>query len=235
MQLYAGSSGFSYKEWKGSFYPEKLPPAQMLEFYAERLASVEINNTFYRLPRPQMLEGWASKVPAGFRFAIKATRRITHSKKLKDCDDEMKFFVDALQSLGSRLGPVLFQLPPNFSIDLPRLEAFLPLIPAPMRAAFEFRHDSWLTREVADGLAACNHTLVWGDTDKTASHEWPTSGDWFYLRLRRAGYDEAQLRGWLQRLRAAKAQKAFVFFKHEDEGAAPALAQKLTELAADAG
>ena len=231
MQLYAGSSGFSYKEWKGPFYPAKLPPAEMLEFYAGRLNSVEINNTFYRMPRRELLEGWAAKVPDGFQFAIKAPRRITHSKKLTDCTDEMRFFVDPLGALGNRLGPVLFQLPPNFPLDLERLETFLKLVPATVRAAFEFRHDSWLNDEVAEKLAALNHTLVWADTDKTEGKHWPAAGEWFYLRLRREGYDEAQLLEWLQRLKVANAREAFVFFKHEDEGAAPALAKKLAELA----
>jgi len=231
MRLYAGSSGFSYKQWKGPFYPEKLPPAQMLEFYAERLTSVEINNTFYRMPSKKLLEGWASKVPDRFRFAIKATRRITHSKKLKDCEEEMQFFVGALQTLGNHLGPVLFQLPPNFLIDLERLDTFLKLIPTPMQAAFEFRHDSWVNDEVAQRLATSKHTLVWADTDKTDRQHWPAAGDWFYLRLRREGYDETQLQGWLERLRAANAREAFVFFKHEDEGAAPALAKQLNDLA----
>ncbi len=233
MQLYAGSSGFSYKEWKGPFYPEKLPAAKMLEFYAEQLPSVEINNTFYRMPRRELLEGWVGRVPANFRFAVKASRQITHFKKLQDCGEAMGFFVKALAGLDDRLGPVLFQLPPNLSIDVGRLSAFLELIPDTLRAAFEFRHESWVTAAVADLLAARNHTMVWADTDKLEVSQWPDSGQWFYLRLRRQGYDEEQLSMWLGRLRDAGAKRAYVYFKHEDKGAAPALARQLIALSSN--
>lgn len=231
VRLYAGSSGFSYKQWKGPFYPEKLPATKMLEFYAEQLPSVEINNTFYRMPRRELLAAWVGRVPVGFQFAIKASRQITHFKKLQNCDEAMGYFVGALEGLGDRLGPVLFQLPPNFALDLERLEAFLKLIPEQVRAAFEFRHDSWIIPDVADLLAAQNHTLVWADTEKLEVAQWPDQGEWFYLRLRRQSYDEQQLLTWLGRLKAAKAKTAFVYFKHEDEGAAPALARQLLDLA----
>ena len=232
MKLYAGSSGFSYKAWKGPFYPEKLPAAKMLEFYAEQLPTVEINNTFYRMPRAELLQGWADRVPAGFKFAVKASRQITHFKKLKSCDDAMAFFVSALEHLKDRLGPVLFQLPPNLVVDLDLLEEFLKLIPAKVRCGFEFRHPSWINQEVSELLVARGHTLVWADTEKLDVKHWPNDGDWFYLRLRRESYDAKQLATWLQRLRDANAETAYVYFKHEDEGTAPELARQMIDLAA---
>ena len=154
MQLHVGTSGFSYKEWKGPFYPGDLPAKAMLGFYAERLGSVEINNTFYRLPKASVLEAWCEQVPEAFRFVIKASRRITHFKRLKDAGDETAYLLRTVAALGERLGCLLFQLPPNLKLDLPRLDAFLRELPAGVPAAFEFRHPSWACAEVLDRLRA---------------------------------------------------------------------------------
>src|SRR5664279_3634220 len=152
MRVLAGTSGFSYKEWKGSFYPEDLAADAMLSYYSERLPAVEINNTFYRMPKPALLEGWAAQVPEAFRFVLKASQRITHHKRLKEAGDEVAYFFGVAATLGERLGPALFQLPPNLKKDLPRLEAFLGTIPERRRAAFEFRHASWFEEDVFEAL-----------------------------------------------------------------------------------
>ena len=152
MRVLAGTSGFSYKEWKGSFYPEDLPAEEMLAYYSARLPAVEINNTFYRMPKPSMLEGWAAQVPAEFRFILKASQRITHRKRLKEAGDEVAYFFQTAATLGERLGPTLFQLPPNLKKDLPRLEAFLEVLPPKAPAAFEFRHASWFEDDVFAAL-----------------------------------------------------------------------------------
>src|SRR6185436_12781727 len=148
MNLYLGTSGYSYKEWKGPFYPEDLPDKQMLRFYGERFRSVEINNTFYRMPNPAMLEGWAANVPAAFKFVLKAPQQITHIKRLKDAGDSVSYLLKVASTLNDRLGPVLFQLPPQFKKDASRLREFLALLPRKGRAAFEFRHPSWLDEEI---------------------------------------------------------------------------------------
>ncbi len=232
MQLHVGTSGYSDKEWKGPFYPEKLPPRDMLRFYAERLPAVEINNTFYRLPKASVLESWASQVPSGFRFAIKASRRITHFKRLKEADDETDYLLRTTAKLGERLGVVLFQLPPKLAKDLERLERFLAILPEGTRAAFEFRHDSWLDEEVCAALRRRNCALCLADTDEgpadgdgiAAGEPLLSTADWGYLRLRRPDYTREALAGWAERIRGTGWRDAFVFFKHEDEGAGPRMA-----------
>ena len=230
MELLTGSSGFSYKEWKGPFYPDDLPAKQMLEYYAGRLGTVEINNTFYRLPRRDMLESWTERVPSGFRFAIKASRRITHMKRLANCEEETGYLLSTLEALGERLGSVLFQLPPNMKADLGRLGAFLELLPEGTTGAFEFRNPSWFDSAVLDALRARNMALVWADTDKDPNRDWPTTADWIYARLRRDDYGDDDLVRWCQRLKDSAARRAFVYFKHEDEGAAPNLALRMKDL-----
>jgi uncharacterized protein YecE (DUF72 family) len=243
MEIRAGTSGYSYKEWKGGFYPEKLAAKDMLAYYAERLPCVEINNTFYRMPKKSVLEGWAEQVPEHFRFVVKASRRITHFKRLKETDEELGFLLGNLAVLGERLGAVLFQLPPNLKCDLERLDAFLARLPEGGRYAFEFRHASWLDEPaVAERLAARNaaRVLVDGAEAPEATAEAPeaTAGtleataDWGYLRLRREDYAAADLAAWLQRMRATGWRQAFAFFKHEDASAGPRLARQLLDLAA---
>ena len=225
MTLYCGSSGFSFKEWKGPFYPEKLPAGEMLQYYAERLPTVEINATFYRMPKRSMLEGWLGKVPEAFRFAIKAPRRISHSKKLKDCDDEAGYLFKALEALESRLGVVLFQLPPHARVDVDVLRSFLPLIPPGVQPAFEFRHDSWSDEAVYSALE--EHGATWVVTDNAGETvaDCPRTASTLYLRLRAEGYSDELLEAWKRK--CDEFDHAFVYFKHEDGGAAPRLAQRM--------
>ena len=232
MQLHVGTSGYSYKEWKGSFYPVKLPAKDMLSYYAERLPAVELNNTFYRLPQKSMVENWKEQVPATFRFSIKASQRITHFKRLKEVADETKYLLDTVSVLGDCLGVVLFQLPPNMKKDLPRLATFLECLPDGTRAAFEFRHQTWLEDDVLDLLRSRNHALCVSDTDDLPVTHIDRTADWGYLRLRRVAYSTPNLKEWLKRVRDQQWQQAFVFFKHEDEGTGPKLAGQFLELAA---
>jgi uncharacterized protein YecE (DUF72 family) len=225
MKLLAGTSGFSYKEWKGAFYPDKIRPDGMLAFYAGRLPIVEINNTFYRLPKPEQLREWRAQVPPTFRFAVKAPRRITHVKRLADCAGEMQYLLTALRELDPMLGSILFQLPPFQRCDLPRLSTFTDLLPEGCRAAFEFRHASWHDDGVYALLAARNFALVMSETDDSGPLDLPWTARWAYLRLRKTDYTNAQLQAWLDRLRAAPLDEAQVFFKHEDEAKGPLLAE----------
>jgi uncharacterized protein YecE (DUF72 family) len=231
MQLHVGTSGYSYKEWKGRFYPERIAPGEMLRFYGERLSAVEINNTFYRLPKESVLESWAAQVPEAFRFSIKASRRITHFKRLKEANDETEYLLRTVGVLGDRLGVILFQLPPNLKKDLPRLESFLKLLPSGTRAAFEFRHPSWHDDEIFDRLREQDCALCIADTDDESETPLVSTAGWGYLRLRRAGYEETALTEWAQRIRGQAWSDSFVFFKHEDEGAGPRLAGQFVKLA----
>ncbi len=238
MNLFVGTSGYSYKEWKGNFYPEDLPAKEMLAYYAQRLPAVEINNTFYRLPQPGMVENWKEQVPQSFRFSIKATQRITHIKRLKNCAEETKFLMETAALLGERLGVVLFQLPPNSRKDTERLRDFLSCLPTNTRAAFEFRHESWFDDETFQLLKDKNCSLVVSDTDEKPLTAITPTADWGYLRLRRTSYPAEDLASWMQRVKDQKWKDAFVFFKHEDEGVGPKLAAeflKLSESPAVAG
>jgi uncharacterized protein YecE (DUF72 family) len=231
MNLHVGTSGYSYKEWKGNFYPEKLPAKDMLSYYATRLLAVELNNTFYRLPQKSMVENWKEQVPESFRFSIKASQRITHFKRLKDVEDETKYLLDTVSVLEDRLGVVLFQLPPNMKKDLPRLQTFLEFLPANIKAAFEFRHQTWMEDDVLELLRSKNHALVMSDTDDLPVTHIDRTADWGYLRLRRVEYSEDNLKDWFTRVRDQKWEEAFVFFKHEDEGTGPRLAARFLSLA----
>lgn len=239
MQLYVGTSGFSYKEWRGSFYPEDLPAGEMLRYYGERLPAVEINNTFYRLPTEGVLVSWAEQVPAGFRFALKATQRITHMKRLKGVEVETEVLLRKAGELGQRLGPILFQLPPNLKLDLPRLEAFLDVLPRGARAAFEFRHPSWSEPAVSDLLRAhgCARCIADVDPPEPGAPSSPGTGegldattDWGYLRLRREEYDDQALQAWRDGIAAQPWGTVYVFFKHEDAGAGPRLVARFLAL-----
>jgi uncharacterized protein YecE (DUF72 family) len=230
MKLHVGTSGYSYKEWKGNFYPEDLPAKEMLAYYSRRLPAVEINNTFYRLPQPGMIENWKDQVPKSFRFSIKASQRITHIKRINNVADETKYLLETVALLEDRLGVVLFQLPPNMKKDAARLAAFLDLLPAGTRTAFEFRHETWFDDEVFNLLSARNCALVVSDTDEKPLTEIISTATWGYLRLRRAAYDESDLAEWMKRVQAQKWNDAFVFFKHEDEGVGPKLAAQFLKL-----
>ncbi|MEX0880705.1 MAG: DUF72 domain-containing protein [Thermoanaerobaculia bacterium] len=229
MRVLAGTSGFSYKEWKGSFYPEDLPAEEMLSWYAARLPAVEINNTFYRMPKPALLEAWAQQVSPQFRFVLKASQRITHHKRLKEAGAEVAYFFRTASTLGDRLGPALFQLPPNLKKDLPRLEAFLAVLPEGARAAFEFRHASWFEDDVFEALRARGAALCVAEDEELATPLVATA-PWGYLRLRRQDYDAASVAAWAEKLRSQAWSEAYVFFKHEDAGAGPKLAEQLLAL-----
>lgn len=224
MLVRAGTSGFSYKEWKGSFYPEKLKNTEMLEFYGTKLPTVEINNTFYRMPKSEVLAGWCENVPEDFRFILKASRRITHFKRLKNTEEECAYFVDTARALGERLGALLFQLPPNFKKDTERLAEFLSTVPSDVRAALEFRHESWFDDEVYELLRSHNRALCTAETEDGDTELIPTA-DWGYLRLRRADYTEKDLERWRTAVKRQAWTECFVFFKHEDAGAGPRLAE----------
>ena len=231
MTLYVGTSGYSYKEWKGSFYPEKIPAKDMLRYYAERLSTVEINATFYRMPQPSMLENWKEQVPGTFRFALKASQRITHFKRLKETGEETKYFLDTAAVLDDQLGVVLFQMPPNMKKDLPRLETFLTLLPSTTPAAFEFRHPTWFDDDVLDLLRSQNRPLVVSDTDDLPTTHIDKTADWGYLRLRRVNYSEENLVEWAARIRDQNWKETFLFFKHEDAGTGPKLAAQFLKIA----
>jgi uncharacterized protein YecE (DUF72 family) len=229
VRLFVGTSGFSYKEWKGSFYPEDLPASEMLRFYSERLSAVEINNTFYRMPRPELLAQWSEQVPAGFVFVLKASQQITHRKRLKEAGDSVDYFFRMAASLGDRLGPVLFQLPPNLKKDLPRLAAFLETLPAGARAAFEFRHASWFEDDVFQALSARGAALCLAEDEELETPLVSTTG-WGYARLRRQDYARADLERKADMYRVQPWSDLYVFFKHEEEGRGPALAREFAEI-----
>jgi uncharacterized protein YecE (DUF72 family) len=229
MQILTGTSGFSYTAWRGTFYPDKLPEAQMLGYYAGRLDAVEINNTFYRMPTPEQLERWAAETPAGFRFALKSPRQITHVKKLAEVADSIDRLSAAAATLRERLGPILFQLPPFLKKDLPRLEAFLATLPPAVKAAVEFRHESWFTDDVYAALKARNAALCVADSEELST-PFEVTANWGYLRLRRQDYDDAALAAWGDRLRGQPLGDTYVFFKHEDEGRGAALATAFAKL-----
>jgi len=231
MNLYVGTSGYSYKEWKGPFYPEDLPDKQMLRFYGGHFRSVEINNTFYRMPKSSVLEAWAAEVPADCKFVIKASQRITHFQRLKDCRDSVEYLLDVIGVLKDRLGPVLFQLPPNLPKDSARLRDFLALLPPERRLAFEFRHQSWFDDEVFTILRDRRAVLCIAEAENDLEIPFVSTADWGYLRLRRPDYGDAELKSWVKRVQEQKWQDAFIFFKHEDEGRGPQMAKKFLDLA----
>ncbi|MFL5274776.1 MAG: DUF72 domain-containing protein [Anaeromyxobacteraceae bacterium] len=229
MRVRTGTSGFSYAAWKGKFYPEKLPARAMLAHYASRLATVEANATFYRMPTADALAAWRAQVPRGFVFALKAPRRITHVKRLRDCVALVAAFDRAAAALGPTLGPVLYQLPPTVKRDLPLLEAFLDALPPARRAAFEFRHASWHDDAVYAALSARGAALCVADTDE-ATTPGARTARFGYFRLRRARYTAARLRAWAAHITAQPWEEAFVYFKHEDEARGPAFALAMAEL-----
>ena len=217
MNLRAGTSGFAFKEWKGSFYPADLKDDAMLGFYAGKFPAVEINNTFYRLPKEHVLQEWAAQVPDPFTFAIKASQRITHFARLKpECASAVEFLLKNTASLGDKLGPILFQLPPNLKKDIPRLQAFVDTLPADRRYTIEFRHDSWFDDETYDVLRARDIAMCIIEQPDFCSPVVATAS-WGYLRLHRFDYDDAMHGEWARRLAAQSWNDAYIFFKH-DEG-----------------
>jgi len=238
MRVMTGTSGFSYPAWRGTFYPEKLPVPKMLASYAGKLDAVEINNTFYRMPQSAVLARWAADTPVTFRFALKSPRSITHMRRLVGAADAVARLADGVRALGDRLGPILFQLPANARKDVGVLEAFLSTLSTfstsagptgGLRAAFEFRHESWLAEDVYAALARHDAALCVADSEELATPLVATAS-WGYLRLRRQDYGKAALRRWADRLKAERFTDVFVFFKHEDEGAGPALADSFRKM-----
>jgi uncharacterized protein YecE (DUF72 family) len=229
MRIRVGTSGYGYKEWKGSFYPEKLSDKKMLGYYATRLETVEINYTFRRIPKTSVCEGWAEKVPDDFAFSLKASQHISHRKRLDDCEEVVGVVAERTGVLGDRLGATLIQLPPYFKKDVDRLRAFLPLVPRDLHPVFEFRHESWFDDEVYDALREHDVPLVVSDSEKLAGHVVPTASRG-YLRLRREDYDTAALADWAARVRDQPWESVLVFFKHEEAGAGPRMAEEFRAL-----
>ena len=229
MRLLSGTSGFSYGEWRGTFYPEDLADGGMLGYYSGRLDSVEINNTFYQMPKPALLERWRDAVSPEFCFALKAPRRITHLQRLNGSAESVRLFLDTASVLGSRLGPVLFQLPPFAKKDATLLREFLTLLPASLDVAFEFRHPSWFDDEIYETLRERRAALCAGDSDESdRSPPFVKTADFGYLRLRAPSYDEAGIRSWYERIGAAGLERAYVYLKHEVLG--PIYAEHLKRL-----
>ncbi|HJW10728.1 MAG TPA: DUF72 domain-containing protein [Albitalea sp.] len=231
-RLWAGASGYAYKEWKGSFYPEKIKPEDMLAWYAARLPTVEINNTFYQMPKASVLEHWAEVTPAEFKFAIKASRRITHQARLKadEAADSVAYLYKNLAALGAKRGPVLFQLPPFLKKDLPRLTDFLHLLPEGHVAAFEFRDDSWFDDAVYAALKAAGAALCLSEREDKTPPPLVATAPWGYVRLRLENYSDEALAEWAARLAATGWVDSYVYFMHEPT--APPYAQTLMRLAA---
>jgi uncharacterized protein YecE (DUF72 family) len=234
--VHVGTSGYNYSEWRGRFYPEAFPASKMFGYYVGRFRTVEINYTFYRMPTPKTTTAWLAQAPAGFTYALKAPQRITHHQRLKDCADALAFFCDSARVLGPHLGPLLFQLPPNLKCDLARLETFLGLMPADVKPAFEFRHDSWHTPEVFACLRSWGAALCIADGgDKTTPFE--VTARHGYFRLRDEGYTPADLDRWAARIgdRAGEWDDVFVYFKHEGEGKGPEFAATFRDALARRG
>jgi uncharacterized protein YecE (DUF72 family) len=236
MRVYIGTSGYNYPEWRGTFYPEGFPTKQMFAYYSERFPSVEINYTFYRMPTTKTTEAWRAQAPEGFRYSLKASRRITHDKRLKDCADSVAFFCESARALGPHLGPLLFQLPPNLKADVPRLEQFLSGLPADLPSAFEFRHESWLTDDVYETLKKHGVALCIADSAERKTPALATARHG-YFRLRDEGYTHGDLQGWADAVagRSADWDEAFVYFKHEEEGKGPEFARAFRELVSAKG
>ena len=230
MKFWIGTSGFQYKEWKGNFYPEDLPAAKMLPFYAERFSTTEINYTFHRIPATKTIDNWKAQTPEKFRFALKAPQKITHWSKLRDCADTLEYFCKVAGGLGERLGPVLFQLPPTFKKDVDVLRSFLRELPE-MHAAFEFRNESWFDQEIFERLRSRNIALCIADTDTIATPKEITA-NYGYLRLRREDYQTIDIECWAEFVRQQRAnwQDAFIYFKHEESGIGPKLATHMKDL-----
>jgi len=231
-RFHVGTSGFSYDEWRPAFYPDDLKKDAMLSFYAERLPAVELNNTFYRMPSGKLCGKWASEVPDGFCFAVKASQRITWTQKLKDCGELLGVLFGAVAALGQKLGCVFYQLPKWVKKDVALLQDFVAQQQAGVKVAFEFANAGWLEDDALAVLRQHDAALVLSDKDDASVPELVDTGSWGYLRLRRAVYTDDDLRQWRDRIAARGWQQAFVFFKHEDACAGPALAKRFLELPA---
>ena len=230
MDYFVGTSGYSYKEWKGAFYPKDLPDRMMLQFYSRKLPAVEVNNTFYRMPSPKMIDTWAGQVPPGFRFVLKASRKITHIRPLKDKGDEVDYLFRTAAALGDKLGAILFQFPPYLHKDIELLKSFIGLLPSEVKTVFEFRHRSWCDSELHEVLRNKGCALCCSDEGGEEFGELIDTAGWGYLRLRKESYTPEELLGWAGRIRSHDLKEAYVFFKHEDVGAGPKLARDFLDL-----
>jgi uncharacterized protein YecE (DUF72 family) len=230
MALWVGTSGYNYPEWKGSFYPQRLPAAKMLPYYAQRLNTVEINYTYYRMPNAKILKSWDDATPQVYKLTLKAPKRITHDARLRNCEEHVKFFTETAVKLGPKLGALLFQLPPAFKQDLAILDAFLALLPPGLCAAFEFRHGSWLNEEVYARLRERNLALCVADGTTMATPIVITA-DYAYFRLRDEGYTPQEISDWAHRIRAqtSACNDVYVYFKHEETGTGPQFAKLFLE------
>lgn len=225
-RIAVGTSGFAYDEWRSMFYPAKLPAKRFLAYYSQHFTTTEVNSTFYRFPRPKVTEGWGKEVPPGFAFTLKLSQRVTHVKRLKDVDREMSWFMDGALALGDKLGPVLVQLPPNFKLDLDRLDAFLAKHGPRARLAVEFRHDSWFDEAVYEVLRRhrCALAVVEMEEGDAVPRPRLVTGDFVYMRLRKVEYTDSELHGWADWMRA-QGVDVFCYLKHDELG--PLLAQRL--------
>ena len=231
-QVFVGTSGYNYPEWRGTFYPEKFSTDKMLPYYAERFPTVEINYTFYRIPNEKLLRGWADATPDAFTFTLKAPRRITHDAKLQRCEDLVASFCKTARTLGPKLATLLFQLPPTFKCDAPVLRALVDLLPDDIAAAFEFRHASWFEPETYAILRSRNLALCIADSEKMST-PLEITAPYAYFRLRDEGYQEADIMRWAATIRALPVERAYVYFKHEEQGLGPAFARRLMEARRD--
>ncbi len=231
MSLLVGTSGYSHAEWKGSFYPEKISQKKMLEYYAQRFPTVEVNYTFRNLPTQKVVENWAQQVPDAFRFVLKGSQSITHYKRLQNAEQDTDNFLNAAAFLKDRQGPVLFQMPPSFKKDVPRLDAFLKHIAGRAKTALEFRNATWFDNETFDCLRAHSAVLCVADGDDLPQTDLIRTADWGYVRLRDDNYTDERLRDWLRRIKSHKWNESYVFFMHEDTGIGPKLAVRFMELA----
>jgi uncharacterized protein YecE (DUF72 family) len=230
MKLWIGTSGYSYSEWKGAFYPSDLPATKMFGFYAEHFATVEINATFYRMPTDKLIDGWVKGAPDGFRYTLKAPKIFTYTRRLKDCEQPLEVFLGRAARLGDRGAALLFHLPPYLHKDVPALKGFLSLIPRGTRAAFEFRSASWHDDEVFTALSDAGAALAISDSEKLTTPFVATT-TWGYLRLRDEGYGPADIARWHEQITAQKWDEAFVYFKHEDAGKGAQFALQMREIA----
>lgn len=230
MNSWIGTSGFQYPEWKGKFYPGKMPASQMLSYYAERFSSTEVNYTFRRIPAETTIVKWSDATPARFKFAFKAPQRVTHFAKLRDCVELLQVFHRALAVAGDKFGPVLFQLPPTFRKDAEVLRAFLAEVPDGMRAAFEFRHESWFDDSVFDILREGNAALCIAENEELVTPSVVTA-DFGYLRLRREDYTTPQIKRWARWIEEQKSRwsETFIYFKHEEQAVGPKFAATMQE------
>jgi uncharacterized protein YecE (DUF72 family) len=231
MDLYVGTSGYSYKEWKGSFYPARLPAKEMLPYYAQQFRTVEINNTFHKAPKTEVLQSWADQTPDHFRFVLKASKWITHIKRLKSAENSVEIQLRVCGDLGLKLGALLLQLPGDLAKDVSLLREFFALLPSDLRTAWEFRHASWFDDEVYELLRARQAALCIAEADSELEVPFVSTANWGYVRLRLADYSDTDLTAWLARIREQNWQTAYVFFKHEEEGKGPAFARRFLELA----